>query len=145
MVYETLLIGLLAAVLYTELTETYPGGIIVPAYVALYLDQPLKVLATVAVAFLSLATFRLLSRFLIIFGKRRFVLFVLVGAVWAQGWGLAYPQFFAPSIEMQAVGWIIPGLLANTLERQRVLPTLASMLTVAVLTYFLVRVIGYAF
>lgn len=145
MVYETLLIGLLAAVLYAELTEIYPGGIIVPAYVALYLDQPLKVLATVGIAFLSLITYRLLARFLIVFGRRRFVLFVLIGAVWAQVWALVYPQFFAPSIEMQAVGWIIPGLLANNLERQRILPTLASMLTVAVFTYFLVRVIGYVF
>ncbi len=45
MTYETLFIGLLIAVLYVEITGFYPGGIIVPAYVALYLDQPVRVLA----------------------------------------------------------------------------------------------------
>ena len=141
MVFETLLIGLVIAVLYVEILDIYPGGIIVPAYVALYYDQPLRILATILVAFLSLYSYKFLSRFLILFGKRRFVMLVLLGAVWAQIWFLLLPHFFSDPIGLKAIGWLIPGLLANNLEKQRIVPTLASMLIVSTITYFLVRLL----
>jgi len=50
MIFETLFIGLILAFFYVELMDIYPGGIIVPAYIALYLDQPLRVLATIFIA-----------------------------------------------------------------------------------------------
>ena len=140
MIYETLFIGLIVAVLYVEIMDVYPGGIIVPAYIALYFDQPLKVLVTILIAFLSLFTYRLLSRFLILFGKRRFVVFVLLGALWAQLWFVLLPHFFSDPIGLRAIGWLIPGLLANNLERQRLIPTLASLFIVSTITYFMVRI-----
>jgi len=140
-VFETLLIGLVIAVLYVEILDIYPGGIIVPAYVALYYDQPLRILATILVAFLSLYSYKFLSRFLILFGKRRFVMLVLLGAVWAQIWFLLSPHFFSDPIGLKAIGWLIPGLLANNLEKQKIVPTLASMLIVSTITYFLVRLL----
>lgn len=139
MIYETLLIGLVVAFLYVEIMDIYPGGIIVPAYIALYLDQPLRILATILIAFLCLYTYRILSRFLILFGKRRFVMLVLLGAVWAQIWLLISPHFFSDPLGLKAIGWLIPGLLANNLEKQKYIPTLASMLIVSIFTYFLVK------
>lgn len=141
MIFETLLIGLVIAVLYVEILDIYPGGLIVPAYVALYYDQPLRILATVLVAFLSLYSYKFLSRFLILFGKRRFVMLVLIGAVWAQIWFLLLPHFFSDPIGLKAIGWLIPGLLANNLEKQKIVPTLASMVIVSTVTYFLVRLL----
>lgn len=141
MTYETLFIGLIVAVLYIEIMDIYPGGIIVPAYIALYLDQPLRVLATLIIALMSLYTYKFSSRFFILFGKRRFVMFVLFGALWAQLWFIILPHFFPDALELRAVGWVIPGLLANNLEKQKIIPTLASLLTVSIITYFLVRII----
>jgi poly-gamma-glutamate biosynthesis protein PgsC/CapC len=143
MTYETLLIGLLVAVLYVEIFGVYPGGIIVPAYIALYLDQPLRVLVTVAIAVLCTLLYRFLSRYLILFGKRRFVTFIFLGAVLAQIWSFLFPELFLESLGLRAIGWIIPGLLANNLEKQRFLPTLGSLITVSVFTYALVRTIQY--
>ncbi len=145
MTFETLFIGLIVAVIYVEIMDIYPGGIIVPAYVALYLDEPLRVLATILIALLSLYTYRVLSRFLILFGKRRFVMLVLLGGLWAQVWFLLLPHFFADSLGLRAIGWIIPGLLANNLEKQKIVPTLASMFIVAIIIYFLVSLIGVVF
>jgi poly-gamma-glutamate biosynthesis protein PgsC/CapC len=142
MTFETLFIGLIIAVIYVEIMDTYPGGIVVPGYVALYLDEPLRVLTTILIALLSLYTYRILSRFLILFGKRRFVMLVLLGGLWAQIWFLLLPNFFADPLGLRAIGWIIPGLLANNLEKQKVLPTLASMFIVAIITYFIVSLIG---
>jgi len=141
MTFETLLIGILIAVLFVEIFDIYPGGIIVPAYLALYLDQPLRVLTTILIAFLSLLTYRLLARFLILFGRRRFVTMILVGVLWAQVWFLILPHLFSSPLELRAIGWIIPGLLANNLEKQKLWLTLASMLTVSIVAFFLVRVI----
>jgi poly-gamma-glutamate biosynthesis protein PgsC/CapC len=143
MTYETLLIGLLVAIIYAELMDIYPGGIIVPGYIALHLDQPLRVLATVLVAFASLLAYRLLSRHLILYGKRRFATLVLIGSLLAALWQLGLPHVHAEPAGLRAVGWLIPGLLANNLEKQRIVPTLASLLTVAVTTYFVVRVITW--
>jgi len=143
MTFEMLLIGLVVAVLYVEIMDIYPGGIIVPGYVALYLDQPLRVVATILIAFLSLYTYKIISRFLILFGKRRFVMLILLGGLWSQLWFILLPHFFSVPLELKAIGWLIPGLLANNLEKQKIIPTLASMFTVAIITYFLVRVLLY--
>ena len=143
MTFETLLIGLIVAVIYVEIMDVFPGGIIVPAYMALYLDKPLRVLATILIAVLSLYTYKFLSRYLILFGKRRFVMMILLGGIWAQLWFIFLPHLFSAPLELKAIGWLIPGLLANNLEKQKFFPTLASMLTVSIITYFLVRVLLY--
>ena len=141
MTFETLMVGLIIALLYIEITGIYPGGIIVPAYFALYLDQPLRILITLAVALLSFYAYKIISRFLILFGKRRFVMFVLLGVMLSQIWHVISPQFFSSSIELRAIGWIIPGLLANNLEKQRFSVTLASLFVVSIVTYFSVRIL----
>lgn len=138
---ETIFIGLVVALLYTEITGFYPGGIIVPAFLALSLDQPARALATLLAACLSLLTYKIISRYFILFGKRRFVIMLLLGGFWAQLWFLLAPSFFSAPLELRAVGLIIPGLLANNLERQKFLPTLASLVTVVVITYFLANLL----
>jgi poly-gamma-glutamate biosynthesis protein PgsC/CapC len=142
LIYETFFIGLVLALFYVEIMDIYPGGIIVPAYVALYLDQPLRVLATVLIALLSLMTFRFLSRFFILFGRRRFVMLLLLGAFWGQLWFLIVPHVFSGAMELRVIGWVIPGLLANNLEKQRFFATLASLFTVSILIYFVVRLLA---
>lgn len=142
MVFETLLIGLLLALAYAEATRISPGGLIVPGYLALYLDQPLRVAATLAVAGISVLVYRLLSRRLILFGRRRFVFMILLGAVLAQAWFFAHPRLFGGPLELRVIGWVIPGLLASNLDRQKIMPTLASLATVTVMTYFIARLVS---
>jgi poly-gamma-glutamate biosynthesis protein PgsC/CapC len=144
MPFETIFIGLALALLYKEVMGIYPGGIIVPAFLALSLDHPLRALATVAVACLSLVIYKLLARYFILFGSRRFVLILFIGGVLSQLCTLTAPWLVPSPAEFQVIGFIIPGLLANNLERQKFLPTLASLVTVTVMTYFvssLVRIL----
>ncbi len=142
MAAETLLVGLLLALLWTEATDVSPGGLIVPGYLALYLDRPLRVLATLAAALLTLLLYRLLARRLIIFGRRRFVLMVLAGALLSEAWFVALPRLAAAPFEFRVIGWVIPGILASNLARQKFLPTLASAVTVSALTFAVVRLIS---
>lgn len=137
----TILIGIVVALLYAEITGILPGGIIVPAMMALYLDQPWRVVATVLAAFLSLGCYKILGRYFLIFGRRRFVLLLLLGAFFGQIWFILWPRLFAAPLDLRVIGWIIPGLLANNLVRQKILPTLASLTTVTILAYFLAKLV----
>ncbi len=139
MAVETLLIGLVLALLWAEITDVSPGGLIVPGYFALYLGQPLRVAATLAVALLTLAAYKVLVRRLILFGRRRFVLMVLVGAVLSQAWLLVSPGLFAAPAGLRVIGLIIPGILASSLARQKIGPTLASLASVSTLTFAVAR------
>jgi poly-gamma-glutamate biosynthesis protein PgsC/CapC len=143
MLFETLFIGFVLALLFVEILDVFPGGIIVPAYFALFLDQPLTVAATLAVAFAALGAYRLLSRFLILFGKRRFILLLLLGALISQVVLLVAPRLVPGAVEIRIIGWVIPGLLANNLDKQKAAPTLASLLTVAAATYVIVRLLAW--
>jgi poly-gamma-glutamate biosynthesis protein PgsC/CapC len=142
LIVEALLIGLVLALLWAEITDLSPGGIIVPGYFALYLDRPLRAAATLAVALLTLAIYRFLARHLILFGRRRFVLMVLVGAVLSQAWLLVLPRVFTAPVELRVIGWVIPGILASSLVRQKALPTLASLAAVTTLTFAVVRLVS---
>lgn len=139
---ETLVIGLVLAILWAELTDVSPGGLIVPGYFALYLGQPLRIAATLAVALLAWAVTKLLARHLILFGRRRFVLTVLTGAVLAQAWGLILPSLFTAPAGLRAIGLIVPGVLASSLVRQRPAPALASLAAVSTLTYALAALVA---
>lgn len=142
MVVETLLVGLVLALLWAEVSDVSPGGLIVAGYFALYLDRPLRIAATLAVALLTLALYRLLARRLVLFGRRRFVLMVLAGAVLSQAWLVASPGLFAAPVELRVIGWVVPGILASSLARQKPLPTLASLAAVSALTFAVVRLAG---
>ena len=144
MIFETLLIGLVLAVIYVEVLDIYPGGIIVPGYIALYLNKPLMVVVTIICALLSLGLYRLLKRYLILFGKRRFVLLVLLGVFWSQVMSFFLPRVIPPEAGAAAIGWLIPGLLANNLERQKFWLTLASMFIVAAAAYFIVELMIFS-
>ncbi len=143
MLFETLFIGIVIALFYVEVMHVYPGGIIVPAYFALFLDQPFAAASTVMVAFAALGVYRLLSRRLILFGKRRFVLLLLLGALLSQLVLLLAPRLLPDALDIRIIGWVIPGLLANNLDKQRIIPTLASLITVAAAVYVIVRLVTW--
>jgi poly-gamma-glutamate biosynthesis protein PgsC/CapC len=142
MTVATVLVGIVLALLFAEIAGILPGGIIVPAVLALSLDRPGRILATLAAALLALVLYRGLASFFLLYGRRRFVLLIILGALLGQIWILVWPRLAAPSFDLRVVGWIVPGLLANNLVRQKVLPTLAALAAVTVLTWFVVRLAG---
>jgi poly-gamma-glutamate biosynthesis protein PgsC/CapC len=137
----TILIGLAVALVYVEITGILPGGIIVPAYFALYADQPWRIAATIAAAILALGAFRFLAGRLLFFGRRRFVFMLLLGGLIGQIWLVLWPKVFSAPLDFRVIGWIIPGLLANTLARQKFWLTLASLATATAVTAALARLV----
>ncbi|MBT4399350.1 MAG: poly-gamma-glutamate biosynthesis protein PgsC [Bacteroidetes bacterium] len=137
MSYELFFIGLAITLVFISLTGYYPGGIIVPAYLVLFVDQPLRLIGTLVIAFMAWGLYRLASRYLILFGKRRFVFLILSGAIGAFVLSYILPQFFPGSVELKVIGWVIPGLMASQLEKQGPLITLSALAIVLTILFFI--------
>jgi poly-gamma-glutamate biosynthesis protein PgsC/CapC len=90
------------------------------------------VVCTLVVSLLTYVSVKALSCVTILYGRRRFILMVLAGFAWQSLFRLAVQQHFIAA-EMDTVGFIIPGLIANEMERQRILPTLMAMVVVSIL------------
>ncbi len=135
MSYELFFIGLAVTLIFISLSGIYPGGIIVPAYLVLFIDQPFRLLGTLIISIVVLGLYRLLSRRLILFGKRRFVFIILLGACLAFVLSYILPRFFPEIIELKVIGWIIPGLLANQMEKQGLTVTLSALAIVLLLLF----------
>ena len=72
-------IGLVASLLFSELFGLAAGGLVVPGYIALYLTRPLDLGVTLAAALLTFFLVRIASTFVIVYGRRRTALMILVG------------------------------------------------------------------
>lgn len=141
MSHETLLIGFLVAVAFHELTGISPGGIVVPAYLALYAGQPLRLAGTAAAAAIGLGIYRLLYPRLILFGRRRFFVLVTASGLAALASGMFFPVLLPEAAGWRAVGIVVPGLLADSCRKQGALVTASAALTAMTVTYLLSRLI----
>ncbi len=133
MIYQAIGIGIAIGFLFYELVGLSPGGIVVPGYIALFIDQPLRIMVTVAIAILTYYIVSFLSNYLILYGKRRFLSMILISFLVKWIVESFIFQFPVTNIEIQSIGYIIPGLLANEMKRQGIIPTLLAMSIVAIL------------
>jgi poly-gamma-glutamate biosynthesis protein PgsC/CapC len=127
-------LGLVVSLLFTELFGLATGGMVVPGYIALYLTQPISVLLTIGVGILTFAIVHTLSGMMIVYGRRRTVLMILVGYLLG---AFARSDFAAgiyevEGLENHVIGYIIPGLIAIWIDRQGLLETMSSLLTASV-------------
>ena len=137
--YELSFAGLIISLLFIALTGIYPGGIIVPGYLVLFAGEPLRIAGTLIVAVVTVLLYRTASRYLLLFGRRRFVFMLLTAGLLTFTVLRLLPVLFPASIEFRVIGWVVPGLIANNCERQGVLITAGAMLTVTVVLYALGR------
>lgn len=137
---ETATIGILITAFFVEFTGFYPGGIVVPVWVSFYVDQPFRILTTVLLSLACLFVYKLLRRHFFLYSRRRFITMLILSVLFTSLFRKFSFSVDLQPIELQTVGWIVPGLLANTMERQGILITLISMFAVS-LTIRLVAVL----
>jgi len=127
-------LGLVISLAFSEFLGVAAGGMVVPGYVALFLDRPLVILITLLVSYCTFFVVHSLSTVAIIYGRRRTVLMILVGFLF--GW---FIRTIGPldtnfgTIELSIVGYIIPGLIAVWIDRQGVLETFSALITASVI------------
>ena len=128
-------VGLIVSLLLSELLGIASAGMVVPGYIALYLVSPLHTLTTLAASLLTYAVVRGAGTFLILYGRRRTALTILVGYLAGAIGGFLATRYAPGVFEGQdaVVGYIIPGLVAIWMDRQGVVETLGALTICSVL------------
>ncbi len=135
-------LGVLISLFFLETFGAAAGGIVVAGYVAMYLHQPITILATLSISVIVFIIVKLLGKIMFIYGRRRMVITVLLGFI--IGWMARYYGVFAnlsSDYSVSVIGFIIPGLIANAMEKQGILKTLSIMVVAAVIVRFLLILI----
>lgn len=141
MILQLFILGLIIGFLFYELTGISPGGVIAPAYLALFIYDPGKIAITLVLSMVVYALIKYLSSVTILYGRRKFLIAILLSfAIKLLVENLIQPMDIM-KLDLQSIGYIIPGLIANEMSRQKVIPTLLAtgiVTLIVVLTSMLV-------
>jgi poly-gamma-glutamate biosynthesis protein PgsC/CapC len=142
-------IGLIVSLLFTEAFGLSVGGMIVPGYLAIYLDQPLTVGLTILAALATWGCIRILNRWAILFGRRRVVLTMVIGFAVAALARSALTLINDPLplddsvvVGMTVIGFVIPGLIALWIDRTGIVQTLSPLVIASCLVKLVLLVLG---
>ena len=130
-------VGLAVSLVFSEMFGLAAGGMVVPGYFAFYLNRPVAIVLTLGTAVATYFIVHLMSTFVIVYGKRRTVLMILVGYLVRMLMDMA-PYGAIASLEavttgdVMVIGYIIPGLIAIWIDRQGLIETLSALMTASV-------------
>lgn len=143
MVLESIGLGLVISLVFSELFGLVAGGLVVPGYVALYLDRPLALVSTLVASLVTLGVIKFLSYFVFIFGRRRMVLTIIVGFM--AGWAMRSfpgPRIAFLPLDLAPIGYIIPGLVGVHMDKQGILHTLTTLVIASVLVRLILIIVS---
>jgi poly-gamma-glutamate biosynthesis protein PgsC/CapC len=142
MLIEAVGIGMFLSLILTETIGLAAGGIVVPGYIALVLHNPIQVIVTIVAGIITYLVVKLISFYIVIYGRRLLIVSILIGYL------VAYFTKISPMVSLNAltinietVGFVIPGLIAYWIARQGVIPTLAAMIIVSSMVRLVIIII----
>ena len=133
MASTSIVVSIVLGFFFGELTGWLTGGLVAPGYLALYIDQPLRIIMTYIAALLAFFLVKLLSQISIYLDEGVYGLH--------SGWHL-YGRFtdaivrqIPPSgADLRAIGYVVPGLIANDIWKQGFRRTLLGSLVITLAT-----------
>ncbi|MBS7525185.1 poly-gamma-glutamate biosynthesis protein PgsC [Fusibacter paucivorans] len=134
MANEIVILGIAFSLIFYELTGISPAGIIVPGYLALCLKVPSRIGYTFLVVAIAFVVYKVLSQWMIFYGRRRFAVMILLSFVVNFAIVKTGLLGHTPGI----IGNIVPGLIALEWERQGILISTAALGVVVAITAFAV-------
>lgn len=142
MIELAITLGLIFSLLSYEVFGLAAGGIVVPGYIALILSQPDRLGGIILVSFSTFLIIKILGHYTFLYGRRQMVICLLIGCLLAN----ISRQFLTIDlagnmIQLQAVGWVVPGLIAHWFGKQGVFKTLSVLFITAVLVRLIVILI----
>jgi len=136
-------IGMVLSLFLTETLGVTAGGIIVPGYIAMNLENPERLVITFGVSIITFLIIKLLSKFIMVYGKRRLVLALLIGFL--LGYLSRSENMITAGLgttDFIVIGNIIPGLIAKWMDRQGILRTISTVLITAGITKLCIMTIS---
>ena len=137
MLFSTVALSVILSFLVTELTGLLTGGMVSAGYLAFYFSEPMRILSTLLLSTLIALILRLSREFLILYGRRRFMLSILLSILFVYALEKAYFILSPLSLDLRVIGYIIPGLIANDMEKQGILRTSLALIIVTALVKLL--------
>ena len=134
MLHKAIGISIILGFLFSEFLGIATGGLVSAGYMAFFMETPARIISTLVLSIIIYGLTILLQRFIIIYGRRRFmvvVLLSLIGTWMVEQWLSKYLGFIGQDVRM--VGFIIPGLIANDMFKQGVVKTLAAVTILSVI------------
>lgn len=127
---ETIVVlGIVLSIIFYEITEMSPGGLIVPGYFALFLNDPKRIIATIVVAIVSVFFVRILDSYVVLFGRRKFAIYIIVNFL---------IKLFLKNLDLniliggEVIGILIPAILAQDIDRNKVHRTIPSLIILSI-------------
>ena len=137
MLFSTVALSVILSFLVTELTGLLTGGMVSAGYLAFYFSEPMRILSTYLLSALIALILRLSREFLILYGRRRFMLSILLSILFVYALEKAYFILSPLSLDLRVIGYIIPGLIANDMEKQGIIRTSLALIIVTALVKLL--------
>ncbi|MFW6308485.1 MAG: poly-gamma-glutamate biosynthesis protein PgsC/CapC [bacterium] len=139
---ESVILGIIVSFIYYEIIGVFAGGIIVPGYLVYYASEPLRILLTIFIALITyLLVYFIISRYILVYGARRFFMMVMVSFVIGRGLDYAVGLINVNTV-VAPVGFLISGIIANNFVKQGVITTLIHMATVFIIMQLILIAIG---
>lgn len=140
--YVAIIIGAMLSLIYTEITGILPAGLVVAGYIALMFNHPYTILV---VLFISSLTYLIvtygIAHIVILYGRRKFLAMITVAALIAVCSNLLMAYLPYEFFEIDGVGVIVPGIIANCIDRQGFVHTMISTMLISTLTFLVL--LGY--
>tara|TARA_Y100000996_G_scaffold315585_1_gene251808 strand:- start:166 stop:639 length:474 start_codon:yes stop_codon:yes gene_type:complete len=132
-VYLAIGLGMLVSLLFSETLGVMGGGVIVPGYFAMHLQDLVSVFMTFFIAYVAYLIIYYLSKYILIYGRRRVILSLLVAFLL----GLIVRANVNMPGSLDYIGFIIPGLVASWYDKQGVVRTTSVVLIQSSLVHFI--------
>lgn len=140
MLQQAIGLSIILGFISTELLGLFTGGLVSAGYLAFFLEQPYRVASTLVLSLVVYGLTKLIGRAVILYGRRRFMLTVILGIL--LGWVYESHAYYLNGIsqDLRIIGYMIPGLLANDMCKQGVWRTVLMAMVCALLIRLILTV-----
>lgn len=128
----TIILGIVVSTIIYKRTGLTLGGVIVCGYLALFIGQPIHILVTLVISYITYQiVYKILQQRYMLNGRKLFEVEILVGLVFQVLWIMIIRLFGMINVNLTilyAIGFVLPGVIAHDMGRQGPRNTLGSIL-----------------
>ena len=145
MANDIIIFGIILSIIFYEITEISPGGLIVPPYIAFYINTPQRIIITIIAGILTFLIVKFISNHTIIYGRRKFALCIMISFMIRLI--LKYFNIYIVNeyeiyiLGGSVIGVIIPGIMAQEMDRHGIVRTVSSLMILSIFIKAVVEVI----
>jgi poly-gamma-glutamate biosynthesis protein PgsC/CapC len=118
----TIILGIVVSTIIYKRSGLTLGGVIVCGYLALFVGQPVHILVTLAISYLTYQiVYKVLQKRYMLNGRKLFEVEILVGLIFQVFWLLIIRLFGFVNIDLAilyGIGFVLPGVVSHDMGRQ---------------------------